>query len=801
MNLEVSEKEKSERVGVVLIQLGTPSSPDPRDVREFLRVFLGDPRVVDLNPFFWKIILNCFILPTRPKKVAEAYEEIWDGEQFPLKKHSENYAVALQDSLNADGGDKYRVRWAAVIGNPTLEKVFEELFAENCDRIRIIPQFPQYSEATTTSVWDRMDLALERVNWPEGVEREQVEHYESNPALIETLAVLVEETLKKERPEKLLFSFHGYPTRRIKAGDPYFGHCITTAQRLAERLKGKIDPHNIVITFQSKFGSEQWLEPGTEETLVELAEGGTKRVAVLCPAFTVDCLETDEEIGIGLKEVFLEAGGESFTKIDSLNDHPVWVEGSAEHLVKPPIKEIPKVPVGDIPLEVPEQILKVEPLDDRAKTSLKSIFLVLFIDLIGFSIIFPLFPRMLEYYGQQENQLLFGAMMNTIHTMESWMGGSSGFHVVLFGGLLGSLYSFLQFLCSPILGSLSDRFGRRPILILSLSCIALSYLGWFFAASFELLVISRLIGGAMSGNIATATAVVGDVTKPSNRSRGMALIGVAFGLGFILGPALGAFASYLDLTAIWPSLAAWGVNPFSTAAGLALALTLWNLWMVLRTFKETLPPEKRGKGKKTRSINPFVLFRMEKLVGVSRNNLAYFFFLLAFSGMEFTLTFLTFERLEYTNIEQGWMFVFIGLVLVLMQGGYVRRKASVIGERKMAFRGMVFLIPGLVLLGFAEGNILLYLGLFFMAVGSAQVIPCLTTLASQYAPPEEQGRVTGVFRSLGALARAFGPIVACFLYWRVGSLYFYLAGAAFVILPLILVRTLPAPPEPEGAKA
>jgi len=790
-NVDVAEV----KTGVVLIQLGTPASPDPKDVRDFLRVFLGDPRVVDLNPFLWKLILNLFVLPTRPQKVSKAYERIWDGETFPLAKHSASYAAALEDELNQSDGENYRVRWAAVIGQPTLESVFEDLFEEGCTRIRLIPQFPQYSEATTTSVWDRLDLALDRVHWPEGVEREQVEHYESNPALIETLGVLVEEALEKEIPEKLLLSFHGYPTRRIKAGDPYFGHCITTAQRLGERLEGKLDPDDIVISFQSKFGREQWLEPGTEETLVRLAESGVKRVAVLCPAFTVDCLETDEEIGLELKEVFLEAGGDSFTKIDCLNDHPTWVKGSAEYLVKPPISEIPKVPVGNIPLEVPEQVLKVEPLDQHAKTSLKSIFLVLFIDLVGFSIIFPLFPRMLEYYGQQENQLLFGVMMDAIYKMESWMGGSSGYHVVLFGGLLGSLYSFLQFIFSPILGSLSDRFGRRPILITSLTFIALSYLGWFFAASFEFLVLSRLIGGAMSGNIATATAVVGDVTRSSNRSKGMALIGVAFGLGFILGPAIGAFAAYLDLTAIWPSLENWGVNPFSAAAGVALLLTLLNLKMVITSFKETLPPAKRGKAEKTRSINPLKLFRMESFPGVSRNNLAYFFFLLAFSGMEFTLTFLTFERLKFTNMEQGWMFVFIGFVLVFMQGGYVRRKAPEVGESKMAFRGLIFLMPGLVLLGLANSLFTLYLGLFLMAVGSAQVIPCLTTLASRYAPPEEQGRVTGVFRSLGALARALGPIAACLLYWRVGSLSFYVVGAAFILLPLALVRTLPAPPE------
>ena len=299
----------------------------------------------------------------------------------------------------------------------------------------------------------------------------------------------------------------------------------------------------------------------------------------------------------------------------------------------------------------------------------------------------------------------------------------------------------------------------------------------------------------MSGNIATATAVVGDVTRSSNRSKGMALIGVAFGLGFILGPAIGAFAAYLDLTAIWPSLENWGVNPFSAAAGVALLLTLLNLKMVITSFKETLPPAKRGKAEKTRSINPLKLFRMESFPGVSRNNLAYFFFLLAFSGMEFTLTFLTFERLKFTNMEQGWMFVFIGFVLVFMQGGYVRRKAPEVGESKMAFRGLIFLMPGLVLLGLANSLFTLYLGLFLMAVGSAQVIPCLTTLASRYAPPEEQGRVTGVFRSLGALARALGPIAACLLYWRVGSLSFYVVGAAFILLPLALVRTLPAPPE------
>jgi MFS family permease len=346
-----------------------------------------------------------------------------------------------------------------------------------------------------------------------------------------------------------------------------------------------------------------------------------------------------------------------------------------------------------------------------------------------------------------------------------------------------------------MVGTLSDRLGRKPILIISLIGIAISYGLWFFAGSFSLLVAARLLGGVMSGNIATATAVVADVTKPSNRSKGMALIGIAFGLGFIIGPAMGAFSTLIDLTAWFPSLKAHGVNPFSTAALLAFVLSIVNLWMVITRFKETLPKERRRKKPSTRSINPINLFKVESFPGVSLNNLTYFYFLLAFSGMEFTLTFLTFERLQYNNVNQGMMFVFIGFVLVMMQGGYVRRKAPMVGERKMAAQGMAALIPGLAILAFAQNNGMLYLGLFLMAFGSAQVIPCLTTLASRYAPDEEQGRVVGVFRSLGALARAIGPLLACFLYWKLGSFIFYIIGASFVIVPLILCRRLPEPPK------
>ena len=468
----------------------------------------------------------------------------------------------------------------------------------------------------------------------------------------------------------------------------------------------------------------------------------------------------------------------------------------------PELKDIPKVKVPEPKLHVPKQVWKSEPLSKEAKVSLKSIFFILFLDLVGFSIIFPLFPQMLTYYGQTEAEVgLFGAMMDVIRTLEHWLGGASGYYQVLFGGLLGSLYSILQFICSPLVGTLSDRLGRRPILIISLVGLAISYGLWFFAGSFAMLVGARLLGGIMSGNISTATAVVADVTTPTNRSKGMALIGVAFGLGFIIGPAIGAFSTLIDLTAWFPSLSEHGVNPFSMAALIAFVLSITNLWMVITRFKETLPKERRRKKSSTRSINPINLFRVESFPGVSRNNLTYFFFLLAFSGMEFTLTFLTFERLNYNNVNQGMMFVFIGFVLVMMQGGYVRRKAPEVGERKMAARGMAALAPGLAILAFAQSNGLLYLGLFLMAFGSAQVIPCLTALASRYAPDEEQGRVVGVFRSLGALARAIGPLLACFLYWKLGSFPFYIIGAIFVIVPFILCLRLPEPPKTKPVHA
>ncbi|MBI2423560.1 MAG: MFS transporter [Candidatus Hydrogenedentes bacterium] len=440
-----------------------------------------------------------------------------------------------------------------------------------------------------------------------------------------------------------------------------------------------------------------------------------------------------------------------------------------------------------------------EKLPQSSKGALRQVFLVLFIDLVGFSIIFPLFPGMLAHYEATEAAgSLFAVFFALLRQVTVWAGAPNAewSTIVLFGGLLGGLYSFLQFLCAPFFGALSDRVGRRPVLLVSIAGTLVAYAMWFFAGNFALLVCSRLISGIMSANISTATAVVSDVTSRGNRSKGMAVIGIAFGLGFILGPAIGGVSTLVDLSAQFPGLVAYGVNPYSMAALVAAILTAINLVMVLVRFEETLPLERRGRAGTERTLNPLALLSVERFPGVNRTILAYFLFLLAFSGMEFSLTFLAVERLGYTERSNAGIFLFVGLVLALMQGGYVHRFGDRIAPRSMAVHGFLAVIPGLMIIGWAghvQSGAILFLGLFFLSVGAAQAMPCLTALVSLYTPDAEQGRILGIFRSLGALARALGPLSAGLLYWRLGPAMAYAAAGLFLIVPLLLTQGLPHP--------
>lgn len=436
---------------------------------------------------------------------------------------------------------------------------------------------------------------------------------------------------------------------------------------------------------------------------------------------------------------------------------------------------------------------KVETLSPHAKSTIKIVFLTLFLDLVGFSIIFPLFPAMIKHYLEADpDNFCLGIILNAVGHLQGFAGqAKTATPVVLFGGILGALYSFLQFLMAPFWGSLSDKLGRKRILIISVSGMALCYLIWIFSGSFTLLIVSRLIGGIMAGNISTANAAISDVTTEATRSRGMAFVGIAFGTGFIFGPALGGFTALIHLDQIFPNLVPYGLNPFSAPALLAFVLSAINLASIIVNFKETLPPEKRGQSERKRSANPLFLFKRHEHPGINLTKYANFFFLTAFSGMEFTLTFLAAEKLGYSARDNAIMFVYIGVLMALIQGGFVRRKAHSIGEKKMALMGMILVIPGLVTLALVQTSFTLFLGLTFLAFGMAMIIPCLTALVSLYADSKTQGQAIGTYQSLGSLARVVGPFSASILYWRLGASQAYLLGAMMIGLPILLVSKLP----------
>jgi len=434
-----------------------------------------------------------------------------------------------------------------------------------------------------------------------------------------------------------------------------------------------------------------------------------------------------------------------------------------------------------------------DPAKQRNRRTLGIVFLTLFLDLVGFSIIFPLFPAMLDYYlpdGAGDGSLL-GQL---IAPLANWAEASGAENprfltAVLFGGILGSLYSILQFVCAPLWGALSDRKGRRTILLITIAGLALSYVAWFFAASFWVLVLARVIGGAMGGNLSVATAAVADVTSREKRAGGMAIVGIAFGLGFIVGPGIGGLAAMIDLSEN-ATLAALGVNPFSMAALISFGLSLVNLLWVARRFEETLPPEKRNVAPRSRGLPVFQLFR-RGTPSARRTNLIYLIFMLAFSGMEFTLTFLAVERFQFSPAQNGGMFVFIGFILILVQGGIVRRLSEPVGEKNLAVIGLIAGVAAFVALSVALALGFFFVALALMALSIGLTSPTLSALVSLYTKDADQGNALGVFRSAGSLARAIGPLLAAFAYFAYGSQAAYHFGACLIVVPLALALRLP----------
>ncbi|MDO8300332.1 ferrochelatase [Lacisediminimonas sp.] len=313
------------RTAIVLVNLGTPEAPTAKAVRSYLKQFLSDPRVVEIPRLVWWFILNLIILPLRSGKSAQKYASIWTPKGSPLKHHTQMQAALLAQQL-AQRGHEVDVAYAMRYGNPSVASVLEQVKSRNCDRVLIVPAYPQYAGATTASVWDAVFAHYSRVrNVPE---LRLVRNYHDQQAYIEALQNAVTRHWDANgQGEKLVMSFHGVPKRTLMLGDPYHCECYKTARLLAQALGLTADQY--LVTFQSRFGKAEWLQPYTAPTLKQLAKQGVKSVDVICPGFTADCLETLEEIAMEVRSDFLTAGGATFQYIPCLNESPVWIEGLA----------------------------------------------------------------------------------------------------------------------------------------------------------------------------------------------------------------------------------------------------------------------------------------------------------------------------------------------------------------------------------------------------------------------------------------------------------------------------------------
>lgn len=309
------------RIGILLLNLGTPDAPTAKALRPYLKQFLSDPRVVEIPRLVWWPILNGIILNTRPAKSAEKYAQIWTKDGSPLLAHTQRQTTMLRGYLGARGV-QVEVEFGMRYGNPSIASAIDKLRARNCDRLLVIPLYPQYAASSTASALDAVWQELQRHrNMPEV---RTVRHYHDDAGYIAALAASVREYwMRHGRADKLIMSFHGIPRRSLTLGDPYHCECHKTGRLLAEALQ--LEQNQYQICFQSRFGRAEWLKPYFAPTLQALGKERVKRVDVICPGFAGDCLETLEEIEIEGKATFLAAGGSEYNYIPALNERDDWL--------------------------------------------------------------------------------------------------------------------------------------------------------------------------------------------------------------------------------------------------------------------------------------------------------------------------------------------------------------------------------------------------------------------------------------------------------------------------------------------
>ena len=315
-------KIKFGKTGVLLINLGTPDSTKWLDIRKYLKEFLSDRRVIEVNPILWKIILNLIILTFRPSKTAKAYKKIWmkDKNMSPLRYYTQNQAIKLNKKI---GNNKLIVDYAMRYGQPSIKSKIINLKEEGCENLVILPLYPQYAAATTATVCDEVYRSLIKMRWQPSLQI--IPHYESEPLYITAICNSIKNKLNqiKWKPDLIMASYHGIPKKYFEKGDPYHCYCHKTTRLISEKMSIEIP---IITTFQSRFGPQEWLQPYTDKTLEKLPNEGKKNILVICPGFASDCVETLEEISMEGKTSFIDGGGKNFDFIPCLNDNNDHIE-------------------------------------------------------------------------------------------------------------------------------------------------------------------------------------------------------------------------------------------------------------------------------------------------------------------------------------------------------------------------------------------------------------------------------------------------------------------------------------------